>query len=229
MDGKCNFCTLSSLSLTTNHTHKLSDKILFSSDNFAVYVDRGALVEGWLLIVPYDHVICMGALSSELQRELDEVRTTMGAMLEQAFGSIVVFEHGPSEPNQSVGCTVDHAHLHLVPTAIDLMEGVKDIFPHPLNWQPVRGLRESRRYYEAGQPYLFLEQRPGQGQITTHPHFQSQMFRQVIARGVGKPEQYNWREYSQEANVLATIKRLEPWLNAGATLSTIPKVRTMTA
>jgi hypothetical protein len=90
---------------------------------------------------------------------------------------------------------------------------VKDIFPEPLKWESVRGVQETARLYEAGLPYLYVEQSPGMGYVTTHPNLQSQMFRRVIARQIGKPEQYNWREFPEEANILSTIERLDQWLS----------------
>jgi diadenosine tetraphosphate (Ap4A) HIT family hydrolase len=189
------------------------DKILSQSENFAVFPTLGALIEGWLLIVPKNHALCLGALRRELHSELDELRRRVSLALEECYGAVTVFEHGPAQPCHLVGCGVDHAHLHVIPTQINLIEGVKEIFPEPLEWEPVDSIQETARLYEARLPYLYVEQSPGQGYVTTHPNLQSQMFRKVIARHIGRPEQYNWREFRGEANIRLTVERLEKWLS----------------
>lgn len=197
----------------SNKSTQSWDKILFQSRNFAVFPTLGALVEGWLLIVPKDHILCLGALSWELHSELDELRSRVSLALEACYGSVTVFEHGPAQPCHLVGCGVDHAHLHMLPTQVDLIEGAKEIFPGPLKWERLSRLQETTRLYEAGLPYLYVEQSRGTGYVTTHPNLQSQMFRKVIARHIGRPERYDWRQFPEEANILSTISRLEQWLS----------------
>jgi diadenosine tetraphosphate (Ap4A) HIT family hydrolase len=187
------------------------DKFLFESENFAVFSSLGALIEGWLLIVPKNHALCLGAIGRDLHLEMDELRRQVSLALEECYGAVTVFEHGPAEPCHQVGCGVDHAHLHILPTRINLIEGVKEIFPEPLKWESVGSIQETASFYEAGLPYLYVEQMSGRGFIATHPNLQSQMFRKVIARRIGRPEQYNWREFYGEKNILSTIERLEQW------------------
>jgi len=210
MDNRCRLCTVFKPTGSSKCVQSW-DKILFQSKNFAVFPSLGALVEGWLLIVPKGHALCLGALSQQLHSELDELRSQVSHALEECYGSVTVFEHGPAQPCHLVGCGVDHAHLHILPTQINLIEGVKEIFPEPLEWELVGSVQETASLYEAGLPYLYVEQTPGRGFVTTHPNLQSQMFRRVIAKQIGKPEQYNWREFDGEDNILPTIERLEQW------------------
>ncbi len=212
MVNGCRFCMACGQTVL-NKNIQSCNKVLFESKNFAVFPTLGALVEGWLLIVPKDHALCLGALSQELYSELEELRSKVSLVLEECYGSVTVFEHGPAQPNHLVGCGVDHAHLHILPTRINLIEGVKEIFPDPLKWEPVRGIQETARLYEAELPYLYVEQSSGRGYVTTHPNLQSQMFRKVIARHIGRPEQYDWRQYDEEANIISTVERLEKWLS----------------
>ncbi len=214
MDNRCRFCKVFAFRPTVpNEGVQSFEKILFQSKNFAVFPSLGALIEGWLLIVPKDHALCLGALSHELHSELDELRRQVSRALKECYGPVTVFEHGPACPNHLVGCGVDHAHLHVLPTQINLIEGVKEIFPEPLEWKSVVSIQETAFYYEAGLPYLYVEQSPGQGYVTTHPNLQSQMFRKVIARHVGRPERFNWREFPETANIRSTVERLEKWLS----------------
>jgi len=212
MGNGCRFCIRFG-SAISNKSVSPWDKILFQSNNFAVFPSLGALVKGWLLIVPKDHFLCLGALSQELHSELNELRSRVSLSLEECYGSVTVFEHGPAQPDHLVGCGVDHAHLHILPTQINLIEGVKEVFPDPLKWERVRNIQETACFYEARLPYLYVEQSPGTGYVTTHSNLQSQMFRKVIARHIGKPEQYNWRQFPETATILSTVERLERWLS----------------
>lgn len=212
MDTECQFCTVFRAT-ALNESMQYCDKTLFQSDNFAVLPSLGALIEGWLLIVPKNHALCLGALSQELHSELNILRSRVSLALEECYGAVTVFEHGPAQSCHPVGCGVDHAHLHILPIQINLIEGVKEIFSEPLKWEKVGSVQETASLYEAGLPYLYVEQTPGRGFVTTHPNLQSQMFRKVIARHIGKPDQYNWRQFPEEANILSTIERLERWLS----------------
>ena len=50
------------------------DEPLFESPNFVVLPSLGALVEGWLLLVPKKHFICMGELPDSVANEMQEVK-----------------------------------------------------------------------------------------------------------------------------------------------------------
>lgn len=204
----CRFC-VRFRSFVSNQSVDPWDKILFESKNFAVFPSLGALIEGWLLLVPKHHVLCLGALTRELHVELDRLRNEVSFTLGASYGAVKFFEHGPARPNQLVGCGVDHAHLHMVPTQISLMEGAKAVFPEPLKWEPASNLQETASLYQAGLPYLYVEEAPGNGYVTTHPRLPSQMFRKVIAGGIGRSEQYDWRQFRGTANILATVEQFQ--------------------
>src|SRR5258708_29134184 len=92
---------------------------LFESENFVVVPSLGALVEGWFLLLPKDHYLCMGALPQSLLDEMMQLRQTVLSFAEGTYEDICAFEHGPHQENRSIGCGVDHAHLHLVPFSFD--------------------------------------------------------------------------------------------------------------
>src|SRR5690349_2831997 len=88
------------------------DQPLFESPNFFAIPSLGALVEGWVLLVPRAHVVCSGALESRLLDEFAAMKEKLSALVRERYGTVSIFEHGPSVPGHDVGCTVDHAHLH---------------------------------------------------------------------------------------------------------------------
>jgi ATP adenylyltransferase len=179
---------------------------LFESPNFVVLPSLGALVEGWLLLVPKKHFICMGELPDSVANEMQEVKHVLCSVLQQYYGQVSAFEHGPSRPNCMIGCGVDHAHLHIVPIAFDLLSAVAPFLPEDVRWSEA-GQKECRAAFSRGEDYLYLEQPIGAGHIATYKGFDSQLFRRAIAMQIGALNQFNWREYPQLSNVSATIKQ----------------------
>jgi diadenosine tetraphosphate (Ap4A) HIT family hydrolase len=186
------------------------NKPVFESPNFAVLPSLGALVEGWLLLVPKKHFICMGALPDSLASEMQEMKHIISSILQRTYGQICAFEHGPSAANLSVGCGVDHAHLHIVPLAFDLASVATSFLPENLHWSEA-GLKECRAAFGRGEDYLYLEQPIAAGRIATHQEFEGQLFRRAIAERIGVPNQFNWRDYPQLPKVSATIDKVREW------------------
>lgn len=180
---------------------------LFESPNFVALPSLGALVEGWLLLVPKNHFICMGALPDSVAAEMQEMKHILCSALQQIYRQVCVFEHGPSKPNCSVGCGVDHAHLHVLPVTFDLASAVAPFLPENVHWSEA-GMEECRAAFRRGEDYLYFEQPIGEGRIATHKGFESQLFRRAIATHIGAPNQFNWREFPQFPNVSATIDKV---------------------
>lgn len=203
MSETCPFCHKLA---SERGTRAIWDRPFLESTSFEVWPSVGSLVEGWMLVVPKDHYIAIGALPQGLFEELDEVLRSLIPILEQ-YGPPAFFEHGPAQPQQPVGCGVDHAHLHVVPTQCNLLDGARKILPS-LDWSQVRNIRDTAELHLQGLPYLYLEQPLGKSFIATSLNIPSQLFRKVIAAHVGRPDGYDWRHFPEESNVRATIRKL---------------------
>lgn len=199
----CCFCS----NLVSADSNDSWNKPLLESANFAVIPSLGSLVEGWVLIVPKNHFICMGALPADLLPELEQVKTAVAMTLVQRYGEVCAFEHGPHAVNRQVGCGVDHAHLHLVPLRFDLRSAVEPFTPPEVDWTP--GTFETCRIvFGKGQDYLYIEQPLGCGRIAVHSEFGSQTLRKAIAARLGVLEQFSWREYPHIEIISRTIQAL---------------------
>ena len=201
---------MDSCCLCSQKTNDVWNDPLFESQNFVVLPSLGALVQGWLLLAPKQHFICMGSLSSSLIVEMQEMKRFLYSYLHEAYGRVYIFEHGPSRENLSVGCGVDHAHLHFVPLPFDPMEEMATLLPNGMVWSQA-GPEDCQAAFNQGKDYLYMEQPIGVGRIATHHGFGSQLFRRAIAARIGTPNQFNWREYPQISNVLATIDSVRAW------------------
>jgi diadenosine tetraphosphate (Ap4A) HIT family hydrolase len=186
------------------------NKPLFESANFIVLPSVGALVEGWLLLLPKKHIICIGALPNAMLFEMEQLKERACSFLRSVYGEVSSFEHGPHRESLSVGCGVDHAHLHLAPISFDLRSAAIPFVPGDLIWcEAVPG--DCRKAFNASSDYLFLEQPSGNCFIARHANLGSQVFRRAIAAELGVPHQYNWKEFAQLANVERTIARARSW------------------
>jgi hypothetical protein len=146
-----------------------------------------------------------------LHNELNQFKDLLYRVLTDSYGSACAFEHGPNKEKSAVGCGVDHAHLHFVPTAFDLSIEVTPYLPVEVTWTPA-DLRNCQDAYRRGQDYLYFEQPTNKpGCIAVGQELGSQLFRRAIAAHLGIPERYNWREYTQLRNVLETIKVIRKW------------------
>ena len=188
------------------------DRLLYESKNFIVLPTVGAIVQGWLLIVPKDHYLCMGALDRNLFAEYEELCATVADVIERCYGPVAIFEHGPAKPNEVVGCSVDHAHVHLVPTQCDLILDASKMFTEPLEWRSASGIADTRSFFIEKKSYLYLEQPLGKAFIANHPGIQSQLFRKVIAAHAGCLERYDWRSFPEINNILFTVNEIGPLL-----------------
>ena len=183
---------------------------LFETRNFVALPSVGALVEGWLLLVPKRHFISLGALPDPMLNEMQDFKEFLCSILMACYGTVSAFEHGPSAERRAVGCGVDHAHLHLAPIPFDLSAEVRTLLPREITWVSA-GIDVCKTAYRRGKDYLYLEQPIGSGRLAAQERFGSQLFRRAIASHLGIPEEYNWREYNQGPTVVATIQRVRLW------------------
>jgi ATP adenylyltransferase len=200
---RCCFC----LSLASEFNRSPWDEPLVETANFLVVPSLGSLVAGWTLIIPRQHFLSVGALPGPLTEELSALRLRIGGSLSRTFGDCCVFEHGPARSSRPVGCGVDHAHLHIVPLDFDLMEAAKPFLPSDIRWS--RANAEScRSAFQRHRDYLYVEQPMGRGWIATHDHIPSQAFRKAIASALGKPQEFDWRQFPQLHHIDHTISVL---------------------
>ncbi len=186
----------------------VQNRILFESEHFVAVPTLGALVQGWLLIVSKRHRICMGDLDPSLLEEMVGFKNRVARVVEFHYGSVAVFEHGPSKPNQALGCGVDHAHLHIVPTECNLITGLSNIHQNDVLWQDSEGIQDAAEYHAKGFEYLYIEQPTDKALIAKAHGFGSQLFRKVIAQHIGKPEWFDWKVYEGAKNIRLTIEKL---------------------
>ncbi len=139
-----------------------------------------------------------------------EMKDFLCSALQEIYGNVCLFEHGPSRENLKLGCGVDHAHLHLVPIQFDISTAVSPFLPKDIIWSNA-GLSQCQATFAQGEDYLYFEQPIGSGHIAVNQNLGSQLFRRAIASRVDTFSQFNWKEYPQLPNVSATINKVRAW------------------
>ena len=181
------------------------DEVLFESANFVAVPTLGALIEGWLLLVPRDHHLCIGSFSPDLLAEFQEFREEVHSALTSIYGSVVTFEHGPARTGQPAGCGVDHAHLHLVPWRGLFGDTIREHSPIPINWRYSRGFLDLIELHQTNETYLYYEESSGEARYGLSDSIPSQFFRQVIARATNQADSYDWKSHSGIELIQSTI------------------------
>ena len=180
---------------------------VLTAAGFEVVPSLGALVPGWLLAAPIEHRLRMADCSPGERRVLTMVRRQVHYKLEATFGPVISFEHGPRAPGSAAGCSVDHAHLHVVPVAGSVFDITRRLAPK-LSWESVTTMEAAWDSIDAEDAYVAIEQE-GDCWLARDraDRIPSQLFRQAIAELTGDSE-WNWRTEPQVGTVDLTIRTL---------------------
>jgi ATP adenylyltransferase len=164
----------------------------------------GALVPGWILIIPKRHVLSLAGLAAYEKRSFVAELHVLKRQYTERFGSVTLFEHGPALPGGAVGCSIDHAHMHIVPTGgLDLVARAQAYFPG-FTWRKIDGLGA----VEPGVPYLFVEPPVGSAWVATGNDIPSQALRRVVAAELGCTDEYDWKAFPRFDTVRETLVRI---------------------
>lgn len=184
------------------------ERILHRTSNFFVTPALGQIgIEGYLLICANEHFRGIGdmpaTLDSELEALVDKARSVIAAHYSP---DIIAFEHGPRLGCHKGGGCLEHAHLHLVPTAVDLFTFLKGKGLEP---KFVSGFNKLREIVSRKQSsYLFVETwERAQYVVEVTIPLPSQYLRQIIATAEGKKE-WDWRQYPDRETFERTLTRL---------------------
>jgi ATP adenylyltransferase len=180
---------------------------VLAGQGFEVVPSLGALVPGWLLVAPVEHRLRVANCSPEERQALTVVRRRVQDELGATFGPVVAFEHGPRTPGSAAGCSVDHAHLHVVPVNGPVFETARGLAPE-LSWERVPSMDAAWDSVEAADAYVVFE-REGVTWLARDraDDIPSQLFRRAIAR-VTSHSEWNWRAEPQAGNVKLTMRVL---------------------
>ena len=186
---------------------KLFNRIIKETDNFVVFPTIGHFVEGWLLIVPKQHYLSIGALPLNFFGELERIIDKCKNALFSVYGKkSIMFEHGAvgTTSEKRAGQCTNHAHLHIVPAEVDLLDEIQKTYTP----QKIKCLKDLRSKYLKQIPYLFYQNNQGEMYVFDAPIVVSQYFRQLLAKKLNRVDKWNWRTYYGKEEMINTIKKL---------------------
>ncbi len=211
----CIFCQMakykgfSNLEKYNQFVEKPVDCIIYESPSFYVVPELGALKQGFLMIVPKEHILSVAQFPEELMPEYYEVCKDVERILLKAFNgkSVAFMEHGSGPSGKtSHKKSIVHAHTHVV-VDFELKE----------KYQRMVQMKKCEDISEASAVHYFSYQQSTGGQlmIAMDPevYVQRQFPRQVMAEELGlAPDQYNWRWYEFDEITDATLFHLNNML-----------------
>lgn len=198
----CVFCDiLNNQIINSDYPENL---ILDSSENFYVKSALGQFVSGYVLINSKEHIPNFSFLNSEVKfLELEVLIAKTKKNIQNILGNtdFIIFEHGSINKfcfntNCDSKC-IDHAHLHIIPTNIDLIKELKNSFSNT-QIKSISDIGKHKNksyiYYSSSinnENYFF--------QITNF--IPSQYMRQLICKNLQIPNYWNWFEYPFRNNI----------------------------
>lgn len=199
--NECKYCR----SFISSNIAGAWEQTILETDNFVVVPTLGSIVPGWVLIVPKLHILNMAEISSSYELELEHLLTESREFLTSCFGEPILFEHGPSRAGSLSGCGIDHAHLHMVSLELDIQREFENSQFAGLSWSCLgKNILPSQLLMPHGMDYLYFQNTNRGAFIAEVECPTSQFFRKVIARGIGLPDHFDYKQYSFLENAMLT-------------------------
>lgn len=200
---------------------QFKERLIAEIDGFYVIATLGQITDGgYVLLFPVGHTLCMGALTNEQAEVADRIVAKIAFALvaeyriKLPFGSLMpvtLFEHGV------VGQTVKHAHLHFLPTVLDLTPRIQSDFPDSAVEELQYVGHLLNLYRDNPMPYLYwVTGKTGDTaeRVCWNPPAPPQYLRIISAEALGRPERANWRTMDPDLDWHLwsdTVRRLKPY------------------
>ncbi len=184
-----------------------SYRVLHEGNNFIVTPALGQLgIEGYLLICSKEHFVGICGMPANLDSELEIILDKTRQIISEHYTSnILVFEHGPRLGCYKGGGCLEHAHLHVVPTGVDVAGFLRDkdfVLEEVSDFSRLRNIHSEKK-----SSYLFLETQVRRRFVCEVDVLPSQYLRRVIAN-LEVRDNWDWRTYPDYDSFYATLKKL---------------------
>ena len=169
---------------------------LFDDELFWVVCDGNPLIEGHILIIPKEHISCMGALNETSFEKYKKLYEKVLNFLNKSYGQVGVFEHGIS------GQTVFHAHTHFLP----FDKSITEVVPEKETIHEISTLDEIRNEFNEKQKYLYVSVNDKKWVVDTDLGF-PRFFRDRFAKVLGVEERSNWKKAREDHSLENTFDK----------------------
>jgi ATP adenylyltransferase len=185
----------------TNGPDPRCDIDVMPGQPIAVVPSLGSLCPGWVLAIPRKPLLSIRQLESSERIDFLRFCKTVGHTLSDFHPQPHYFEHGPNKEKGVVGCGVDQAHLHIVPTPLHLLDAV--MTDRTVSWTEVDNVDPWATAPAEVEYYLIAK--ASRAYVGIPSRSESQYFRKKLAALGGIPDEWNYREWPHYEHVGRTI------------------------
>jgi ATP adenylyltransferase len=195
LNNECRFCAMGALPNQVSW-----DELLMEEGLVRVVPSKGSIVWPWLLLIPDSHVPSAALLSfsekESVARLVEDIRQK--ALIDGKH--LIIFENGSPTFGSRISCGIDHTHIHMVLLDFDLIEILQKELPvlalSPSPWS----------IYSDVQPKPYIYVSDGDRSVYFDAsNIPSQFVRSIIAKLVGRTNEFDYDMFPEEGNVLKTI------------------------
>ena len=180
-------------------------RVILDTTAFAAVPSLGPLTDGHLLLCPRAHLRSAAALPEAAHAEYEAVKAELIQRLTMTYdASVHIFEHGMAASGERTVCTVDHAHVHVVP----LPERLDDLGLTGAEWLEFDGGLDTLAALTSGREYVMYAPPRGRPRVCVAipGQFESQYMRRVIASALGSSG-WDWRTVPDAESAHLTWQR----------------------
>jgi len=181
---------------------------LEETKNFWIVCDVHPLIKGHILIIPKEHLSCMGEYPEDIYQEFLSLFNKFSDFIKKTYGSVSSFEHG------KIGQTVFHSHIHILP-----FDGLSTqiVLEGENNLKLFNDFSYLKSIYEKEGKYLFFSIGDKKWVVNTNLGA-TRFFRDRFAKALGNPKRGNWKEMANDKEIMEKahfeIKELQQkWKN----------------
>jgi diadenosine tetraphosphate (Ap4A) HIT family hydrolase len=194
---KCPFCY--------GDESKVENHVIFQTKDFKVKPALGELVEGYLMVVPNYHIDAFSFCSKEELKKLRKLIDKLKKIIFDEYGiEPFVYEHGTGSKSNKFPDSVTHAHIHIIPHKIKDEQAMLDYLQMTKvdSFYDISKLRdENYFYYENQKGEMYVKNLYDRKDLR-------QYFRIQVAKEIGIPDKWQWREHFFIDKIENTVKKL---------------------
>ncbi len=167
-------------------------RVVLESHLFVVIPSIGPLVRGHSLLCPKRHFRSLAQLPACYDDEYVVMKARLVSVLSELYATpIHCFEHGAAAAGTRVLCTVEHAHLHLVPANASIAASLRS----ENTWLPIGSTLQDLRSAVGEGEYIYYEDPEGIRlvRLAGNESIPSQYMRRVIGDALGRGHLWDWR------------------------------------
>jgi len=199
----------SSIFATSATNRPIYDQPLLEYQDWLIVPTLGAIVPNWLLLIPKCATLNLLHWQLSTDQTIQDILATITRQLDLDPAHLIWFEHGPALYDSSVGCGIDHAHLHILFDVDFSFEHFTHHITSSSNFFWTQTNKDDPyKSLSTSYPYLIAGCKDESIYCSHHLRIPTQYFRRVIATLSDNPSEWDYRVYPHLNNIVKTINEV---------------------